>query len=322
MQMGGKDELPLSMLLDTGAATTVIDLESLERVSGKRVKNGRWAKIKLLTAGDIKFERTRVQVRQLDHLQLALGAPLDGILGFSVFKDLLLTMDYANEVVSIAPGKLEPPDGKTIFRTVHERQRPFIEMNFDGEVIPILLDSGSGDGLSVETHRSFDWKVAPVAAASALKINRVQRERWARMASDVAFGPVMLNQPTLDLASGTELVGTRVMRHFSFVFDQKHRRVKIERVGEGAVPFESRRAPGWAITVKKQGYKVLEVYEGLGASRAGVREGDLILKIDGTPVYERDLCDRNVKKQGSFQLTILRDDEELEFTVERDLLIP
>jgi len=322
MKMGGKDKHPLSMLLDTGAANTVIDVESLERVSGKRLKSGKWAKIELLTAGAVKFKGVRAQVRQIDHLQLALGAPLDGILGFNAFKDVLLTMDYANALVSIAPGKLERPDGKRIFRTVHERSRPFIEMVFDGQEIPILLDSGSSGGLSVETHRSFNWKVAPVSAASALKINRIQRERWARMASDVNFGPVMLKEPTLDLASGTELVGTEVMRYFRFVYDQKRRRVRIDPIGDEPVPFESRSAPGWAITVKEQGFKVVEVYEGLGASRAGVREGDLIVKIDGTPVYERDLCDRRTKPPGAVELTILRDDEELELTVERDLLVP
>ena len=321
MLVGDDAERPLSMLLDTGAAHTVIDIDSLERVSGKRLESGKWARFELVTAGDVKFSNMRMRARQIDHLQLALGAQLDGILGFEAFRDVLLTIDYGARIISIEPGQLGRPDGKTIFKDVYEKSRPFIRVDFDGTKIPILLDSGSSGGWSITPKRSLEWETPPVEVASALKINRVQREYWARMANSIGFAGQQLERPTLDLAEGTELVGTKVMGYYRFTFDQKKRRVKIESNGS-EVPFHPRRAPGWAVGVKQDGYKIVEVYDGFGASRAGLQVDDVVLEIDGTPVFERELCDRSWKNRVSMEVLIQRGDEQLTRTVELDLVVP
>ena len=79
---------------------------------------------------------------------------------------------------------------------------------------------------------------------------------------------------------------------------------------------------GWSLSPKDEGLRVLRVFDGMGASRVGLRAGDLIVEIDGTPVYERDLCEREDKARARVAVSVLRDGERLEFDVPLDTVVP
>ena len=67
--------------------------------------------------------------------------------------------------------------------------------------------------------------------------------------------------------------------------------------------------------------EVREAYEDGPAYKAGIRNGDIIIKVDGTDIREMDISDivSLVKgKEGTnVKITVLRDDEEKEFVIKR-----
>ena len=65
----------------------------------------------------------RAPVLRLHTLSLAVGRDVDGILGFSAFDDVLLTLDYPAEEIRVSGGRLPRPDGREIFAST-----PMIEM--------------------------------------------------------------------------------------------------------------------------------------------------------------------------------------------------
>lgn len=322
MAFADDPERTLSLLLDTGASHTVIDPDPLERVSGKRVAIGKRARLPTLAAGDVSFTGISARVLSLDHLQSVLGKPLDGILGFPAFRKVLLTMDYPNEEVRIRFGALPAPDQRSVFRTVKEKRRPLIELDFGTEKRLVLLDSGSFGGFVVNDSARLDTVGEPIAFDSSLRIDRVMIRSGARLADDVLFGGTRLVTPTIVVGDSVDLVGARVLRHFSVTYDQKNRRVRFERAADKPIEFPEVREIGWALRPRKRGLEVLRVFDGLGASRAGVQSGDLVLAIDGTDVYERDLCDHEPEDRSSVQVKVERDGRHIDFEVAVDVVVP
>lgn len=322
MAFGGDEERILWMLLDTGASHTVLDPDSLERVSGKRVASGKRVNLPRMTAGDIEFTGMGARLRSLDHLQLALGKPMDGILGFPVFRKVLLTMDYTAGEVRIRKGSLPAPDGKTVLRTIKEKRRPVVEVDFGGYRRAVLIDSGSAGGFVLRPSEELPLVAQPVPFDSSLRIDRVMLLSGARLDHDVRFGGARLAKPTVVVAESTELVGTRILKNFTVTYDQKRRRVLFEPTSVEPVEFPALREVGWALATRERGFEVVRVFDGLGAGRAGILSGDLVVGIDGEPVYERDLCDRTDKDHRNITVEIERDGKPLEFEVAIDTVVP
>ena len=322
MQVNGDSERVISMVLDTGASHTVIDSESVARVAGKPIQLGARAKFATLVAGEVTFSGVRARVMQLDHLQRVFGAPMDGILGFPTFREMLLTIDYPAGTVRVREGVLPAPDGKRILRTIKEKRRPLIRLDFGAGGRAVLLDTGSAGGFLLRETEGLSFENPPVAFDSSLRIDRVMVRSGARLAGDIAFGGATLVRPTVSTGRSIELVGSAVMRHFVATFDQKRRRVLFERPTTEPIESPPLRDVGWSLSPRQDGIEIVRVFEGFGAHRAGLLAGDLVVAIDGTPVYEQDFCDRKPEQRDEITVTGEREKANLEFLVSIDTVVP
>ena len=98
---------PFTFILDTGAGTTLLT-PSLANSSGVTItgtKKGQTAGgavevslgvVDSLGVCDLKREKIDIAVHDLSQIGRAVGAPLDGDLGYNFFKDLRLTIDFAS----------------------------------------------------------------------------------------------------------------------------------------------------------------------------------------------------------------------------------
>ncbi len=298
MQIGGDPERTLWMLIDTGASHSVIDPGSLERITGTRVKPGKWARFSLLTAGEVKFRKMRARSVEIDHLQQVLGHPFDGILGFDTFRDVLLVFDYPAGEVRIRGGTLPAADGIEFLELLGKARRPFIEMQVGAVRTSVLIDTGSGSGLTIRDDPGLVWREEPRGVSGSLRINRVEVHHTGRLEGEVRFGAVRLEAPLIQITEGTQLTGTRLLRDYVMTFDQKRRVMRLEHTGENPVRSDSLRNIGVVYTPKSDGLQIVKVFEGLPAWDAGLRQDDLVLAVDGTPVYERDIKDRGTAAGG------------------------
>ena len=301
----------LWFLHDTGASTTYVDPDSLERVSGQRVPSGRTARFDKARSGRVTYGSLRARVRDLDHLGTMLGREIDGILGFGVFDQFLLTLDYDKSEMRLERGELPPPDNETVFSASGRDERPWLDVRVGRYQRRMLIDSGAAlVSLVVNDLADYQTIEPPRAVGGSVRFDHVERRSGARLDGDAMLGSHRLPSPTLYETPGTELIGGEVLRHFVWTFDQKNERVRIERIDADApIAFAPIVTHGMLVVPEDGALRVRSVVEGGPAEAAGVLEDDLITHIDGLPVGERG-CEPS--KTESLALTLVRDRASLE----------
>ncbi len=71
---------------------------------------------------------------------------MDGILGFNLFSDYLLTLDYAAKRVRIEQGQLPEPDGAEILNYESQNGIPIVELQVGEAKLKAHIDSGNTVG--------------------------------------------------------------------------------------------------------------------------------------------------------------------------------
>lgn len=307
------EERTLWFIYDTGADTTHVDPDSLERATGKRVATGRTARFDA-RSGPISYERFRARVRDLDHLSTALGREIDGILAYGVFDQFLLTLDYGREEMRIDPGTLPEPDGTTVFSVSGPDDRPWLRVKVGEHDRRMLIDSGAATTtFAVRNIEDYATVAPPRPVGASVRFKHIERRRGARLDGAVVLGPHRLDRPTLGETPGNELIGGEVMQHFVWTFDAANERVRIERIDpEATIEFPPVVTHGMVVVPEDGRLRVHEVIADSPAAAGGVRAEDVITHWNGAPVATRG-CDPGSKDR--MTLNVLRDGESVELDV-------
>lgn len=321
LALDGREERTLWMVLDTGASETSVDPDAIQRVSGKRVKAGKRVTLRDATAGPLEIHRLPAKVHSMDHLSRALGREIDGILGFPTFRKFLLTLDYPNGEVRIGPGTLPPPDGIEVF-TMSGKWRPYLSVEIGDETFTLLLDSGSTGSLRLRPEDDLSWQTPPRPVSAMVRYASVEVRSAGRLDHAVRVASVTVDRPIVELSEGTRLIGTRIMRPLVWTFDQRNKRVRARGAPDDPLLDEPLRGMGTAMNPRAEGYEVFVVHPGTPAERAGLRAGDLVTAVDGTPVYERGCEPIDTGDVDRRVLTIHRGAEVLDIEVAYEVLVP
>ena len=318
--LSGPPGRELLLILDTGAATTILDPDSVLRVAGKKADDGSRVRLRDASAGPLRLERLSARARELDHISLALGRPIDGILGYDAFEDLLLTLDYPEREVRVGRGRLRRPNGKDVFK-LRGRGRPFFELQIGERREIVLLDSGSSSSFVMRPSPSWVWLQAPGPVGARAKINGIIVRSAARLAGDIRFGPAVAARPIIELTDGTQLVGSALLRHFELTFEGT-RRVRIRQVQPAPIELATPRGIGVGFHPRPEGLEIIQVFEGSPAAAVGVLVGDLVTAIDGMPVADRGCKPAIPEDRPQVTLSIVREDEALSIEVPVESLLP
>ncbi len=282
----GKAPQQLTAVFDTGGSSGFIDPDGLERISGKRIEEGKRVRMEDLSVAGKPFNKFRVRVRDLDHLSRALGRELDVFLPFQAFASYLLILDYPAVEMRIVRGELPRPDGVTVFSAKGKDSRPWLEMRVGGKKRKLLLDSGASGGVSIRRKGKFDWASEPVPVRLVQGMNEARLQEMGRLREQVTVGPLVLDDPVVSLTDDTELLGAQVLQHCVATFDQENRRVRLEPATLEPVRLASVRGTGAVFGTDVESWVVVRVAAGSPAEAAGLRKGDRLTHVDGVPVFE------------------------------------
>ena len=167
-------ERTLWFLHDTGASTSFVDPDSLERVSGQRVDVGRRANIVSAKSGTIQYSGLKARVGELDHLSTTLGREIDGILAFGVFDDFLLTLDYDAEQMTLRKGALPRPDNVEVFSADGPDSRPWLKLRVGKKQRRMLIDSGAAlTGLVVNKLGGYATLTPPRVTSASTRLKKL-----------------------------------------------------------------------------------------------------------------------------------------------------
>ncbi|MBI5771275.1 MAG: aspartyl protease family protein [Verrucomicrobia bacterium] len=296
-----------NFLVDTGASVTLVSPAIARRygtrkaapVETPRVQvksaDGRFTELPAATLdrlvfGELRFDEVPVLVYDCAPLSAHLGIKIDGVLGFPLFRETLLTLDYPQSrvIVRRADAKVLLPG--TPIPVDDSNKTPLVRVQLGDRTLVALIDSGSDASLSLNpVGLEPGFAIAPRAGAMASTLTGDRPQQVARLADTLAIAGYELPRPIVELTDELSALGGGILRHFTVTFDQQHDRVTFFRDQRAPIPTPPRRSAGVSFTRTPAYWRVASVIPGSPADQAHMEPGDLVTRINGEHVAKWDL---------------------------------
>lgn len=283
-----------------------------------------------LTFGNAHFNTPGVPV--LD-LKAIVGDIADGIIGFGYFKDLVLEVDYQNQIIrtyqNITQVDLEGYE-KIEIEIFNNRILVPMRISVSPELTikgKFLLDFGTSRNVILTSVCAGDNGLADVISKKAKYYSSHagvggESKGYDFRALDVRLGNNILSSPVLDYAldeSGAlasdnyeGLLGNGILDRFQVIIDYEGKSIYLKPIGRISDSFYAS-ATGFAVAnrSKTQGaWIVTHLHEGAQAESAGLLIGDHITHINNKPVGEISYQERIAwhRSQKKIRLRVKRKD--------------
>jgi Aspartyl protease/PDZ domain len=239
------------------------------------------------------------------------GIPVDGMVGFELIRRMVTTIDYGRHTVRFTmPDRFKPDrDPGASIPFVFYDHLPNVAGHIGDLPARFDIDTGSRSELDVTSpfvaaHRLRDHFSKGALAVSGWGVGGPARSYVVRMPS-LAIGSVTIRDDVVGLseAHGGSLsdpnydgnVGSALLKQFVVTFDYGHQMMYLKRIQPVPPDVGTFDRSGLWINAHGQGYEVMDVAPGSAAAQAGLRNGDLIIAVDGHAVTDSGLSDMRKK---------------------------
>jgi hypothetical protein len=246
--------------------------------------------LRRIELGAAHFDDVRALVYDCAPLSAHLGVKIDGVLGFPLFRETVLTLDYPGSRVVLQPARLAPLTPGTIIAFDDARKTPLIHVRLGERSLVALIDSGSDATFSlnpVGVDPRFEAGPAPGATIGTLGGDRTQK--IGRLAETLAIGDQTFPRPIVETTDELSAIGGGLLQHFSVTFDQEHDRVTFFRESRAPIEMPPWRSAGLSFSKTPAYWRVAGVIAKSPAAAQGVQAGDLVTRINGESVARWDL---------------------------------
>jgi hypothetical protein len=336
---------PYRFVIDTGSSVTLVSPALVKRYAAEaRAGEGRTAGARVRVAGadgDVlelptaalsrlelggaRFDNVPVLVYDCATLSAHLGVRIDGVLGFPLFRETLLTLDYSGRRLELQPADSVALVPGTMVAFEDGRKTPLVRLRLGDVQFAALIDSGSDADFSLNiAGLNPAFLVPPRDGALVATIAGERPQRVGRLRDPLHLGDQAFAQPVVELTDALSSLGGGALRHFTVTFDQRRDRVFLQRAGGPVPPAAPRRSAGLSFTKSPAYWRVASVVADSPAAQAGVRAGDLVVRINGESVSEwnRRRYDEAVDRRSALTLTFLNGSTESDRVVSAFELVP
>jgi Aspartyl protease len=158
---------------------------------------------------------------------------VDGILGFALFTDYLLTLDYPAMQVRLARGNLPTANGADILSFELEHRVPVIEVAIGKWRVKAHVDSGNfvaGFILPEALVEQLPLLSEPVTVGRARSVTNQIEIKQAQLRDTIHIGHFDYPQATIAFPALSDTnVGFKILRDYALTFDQKNKRMRMVR---------------------------------------------------------------------------------------------
>ena len=333
---------PYRFLIDTGSSVTLVTPTLAKRYPGRDLPNPNAPRVRVrgadgsvaelprgsvrrLELGDARFDDVDVLIYDCASLSAHLGVRIDGVLGFPLFRETLLTLDYPGQRVLLQPARNAPLVPGTIIGFDDARKTPLINVRLGDRTLVALIDSGS-DALFTLNPIGLapQFAFGPTVGATVGTIGGDRTQTIGRLGESLAIGDHVFSQPIVEITDELSAIGGGMLKHFSVSFDQLHDRVTFYRESREPIPTPARRSAGVSFDKTPAYWRVAGVVPGSSAAAEGIQHGDLVARINGEPVARWDLrrYEQLVATASEIAFTFLSGTEEIEKRVKVFELVP
>jgi len=234
---------PFLFAIDTGAQGQArLDVSLVEKLglkpsgearagdgSGQNARVLPTYEIDTLDIGGIKFNKLTALSRNYN------AAPgvekIDGIIGFGLFADHLLTLDYPGRKVKIGTGAISKTSGQNVINFDNSRGIVSVDLVVGKQTIKANIDSGNMNGgfmLPTELVEKSPLLSEAVVVGRAKTVSNEIEIKQVKMKETIKLGTLEFKEPTVTFPSfGTANIGGKVLNNLVLTFDQKNKLIKF-----------------------------------------------------------------------------------------------
>ena len=206
---------------------TPVGYVRLNDLSGKGGQRVPLLLVPSLVVAGVEFS----QVTAAQHEFSDADGTCQGLLGFPLFRDFLLKLDYPNQRISLRQGELVPDGERSVLPFRMPDGVPIVSMRIGGMRVEAQIDSG-GSGLSLPEKLAEQMRFAsdPTLFSNAQSMSTRFQIKAAKLATDVHLAGYSFKKPFVEINPAFPMInfGSSALQTFAITFDQKNSLVRLE----------------------------------------------------------------------------------------------
>ena len=275
-----------------------------------------------------------------DNFQISqiIGMPVHGLIGFNLFKDFVVEIDYSNHKLTLSKPeyyKNKVRNNDIVMPLHFEHNKPYVRTTIvtdQNEDVPVklLVDTGASDAIWLSTLSDDRIKI-PVKHIETFLGKGLNGDLFGKKGriSGLWIGPIVLEEPIVAYPEN-ELIerlinkndrngtlGAEVLRRFYVTIDYPNKLLKLRPTSKVRETFNYNMS-GLDVTNPMPGVPVFTIDKvriDSPAFFAGLLEKDQILSVNSTHYKSLSLNDINLvmqsKENRKINMTVLRDGQEI-----------
>ncbi len=294
---------PYAFLIDTGAEITVIDtavahelfgesirsagLSRAQGASGRTARLDGWIRVAELSVGGMVARELDVIAMDLSRVADALGRPFDGVVGYPVFRDAVLVVDYPNQsAAALSHAAYDTLHGAPASIPLLGGSHPTVEIDLAGRSLHFLVDTGANTRFAVERLDDLtDGSNAPVVGRRR-GVDGDSMSRAFRLDGIVELGPLRYQRPIIQSAEKGNTLGGRAFSDARIAFDQRRKLLFIEPRNDAVIHMPAIQMLDVLFEKLPDGWMPSTTITGTPIEAYGLHEDDRIIALDGISTAE------------------------------------
>ena len=281
--------------------------------------------LKVFRLGAARFDYVPALIYDCADVSAQLGVRIDGILGFPLFRQAVLTLDYPNERIVLRDRIPEDGlPGETILFN-NANKIPLIPVRLGDREFAVLIDSGSGDALDINpVGLNPRFAFGPVDGPLVATLSGDKPSKVGRLEGALRIGSFDVPQPIAEVTDDLSSLGGGILSHFTITFDQKDNEAFFQADEDHPLKVTPLRGTGLSFRKTPAYWKVAAVLATSPAATAGVNQGDLVTRINAEPVSAWDPVryDQLVATASSIEYTFIEGTRATARTIDVSDLVP
>jgi hypothetical protein len=204
--------------------------------SGKNTRTIDLVKLDSISLGELQFKDVEAGVG--DYNRMPNGPHVDGVLGFGLFAEYLLTLDFPGNRVRLERGALPQSNGADILSYETDHGIPSIELEVGGLKVNAHIDTGNMRGgftLPASLVEKLSLAAPPKVVGRGRTTSNEFEIKEAALKGNLRWGRYEFKEPTLIFIDIFKVgnIGSKVLRDFALTFDQKNHLVRLIKTETG-----------------------------------------------------------------------------------------